>query len=113
MKEIKFRVCDLDSNDIIGYEWLDNNGWCSQEVNKPKIDRHQIIAVTAKRELFTGFLDRKLVDIYDNDIVKNIANEDIGRVVWLNNDGWRVKVHSGDSYLYLDGSVKFWEVISV
>ena len=73
MREHKFRVVNKKSNEIVGYEWLEDEGWKHSLPEKgiishgvfhgPRVNKRFI------RVQFTGLLDKLGKEIFEGDVV--------------------------------------------
>jgi hypothetical protein len=66
-REIKFRVRDIKTKEIIGYECLFDNKWAE---SRNGIDWQPLTTnIKGIREQFTSFKDLKGIKIYEGDII--------------------------------------------
>jgi len=78
MKQIKFRYKNIVTNEILGYEWLDEAGWhhyfLDIDTITDKNSKHVYSGVfdkyPVKREQFTTFTDINETKLYINDLIE-------------------------------------------
>lgn len=68
---IEFRVRDLETGLIIGYEWIENNMWHTNYTDKYCINEGGMPWLKGKREQYVGFKDKTSKKIYVSDIIKS------------------------------------------
>ena len=78
MREIKFRVRDIETKEIIGYEYLRENRWYKREPGSKSGGYNSIFKKEAIREQFTGLPDKNGVEIYEGDII----SEEGAYILW-------------------------------